>query len=106
MDCGWTIRRFVWPLACDWDAPCVSCISVLVVPWWTHAVHMHFHADSVLVDKLVITMSTISYIEPLFVPESQQPSSQKAYSEPREKGLTDSHLCLGRKDIPSPGMSQ
>ena len=37
------------------------------------------------------------------VPATKEP---KAYSEPTEKGLTDSHLCLGRKDIPSPGMSQ
>jgi hypothetical protein len=91
-------------LGCSYS---VTCISVPVVPWWTHAVHTHFHTDSVRVDKLVITISTISYREPLFVPESrQQPRSQKAHSEPTAKGLMDSHSCLGRKDIPSPGMSQ
>jgi hypothetical protein len=78
--CGLRLDNEALRVACIWDIRCVSCISVLVVPWWTHAVHTHFHADSVRVDKLVIIISTISYIVRAGDPATKEPKGLSCFA--------------------------
>jgi hypothetical protein len=97
VDCGWTMRRLVWPLACDWDAPCDSCISVLVVPWWTRgslAVSCRFSAGRQARRHYINDLMYRALIR-VGVPATKEPKGLLRADGKRPDGLTLVHWLEG-----------